>query len=97
MPTSKSNLDLAVVGNSRIGALIDSNASVIWMCVPRFNGDPAFCSLLDSGSQGVGSIGQVPNAHGTHSAVFRERLRRYSMVGIIMCAKRLSRSWDVAF
>src|SRR5512139_2792185 len=43
-------LDLAVVGNSRIGALIDTSASVVWMCVPRFDGDPVFCSLLDGAS-----------------------------------------------
>jgi GH15 family glucan-1,4-alpha-glucosidase len=47
-PTARSTkgLDLAVLGNSRIGALIDTNASVVWMRVPRFDGDPVFCSLL---------------------------------------------------
>src|SRR5512136_1432324 len=44
-------LDLAVVGNSRIGALIDTDASIVWMCVPRFDGDPVFCSLLDADSR----------------------------------------------
>ena len=43
-------LELAVIGNSRIGALIDTEASIVWMCVPRFDGDPVFCSLLDKGS-----------------------------------------------
>jgi GH15 family glucan-1,4-alpha-glucosidase len=52
MTAPKSSLDLAVIGNSRIGALIDPNASVVWMCVPRFDGDPVFCSLLDDGSEG---------------------------------------------
>ena len=47
---SSKGLDLAVVGNSRIGALIDTNASVVWMCVPRFDGDPVFCSLLNGDS-----------------------------------------------
>ncbi|MGZ8255299.1 MAG: glycoside hydrolase family 15 protein [Burkholderiaceae bacterium] len=47
----ENGLDLAVIGNSRIGALIDTNASVVWMCVPRFDGDPVFCSLLDGDSQ----------------------------------------------
>ena len=44
-------LELAVVGNSRIGALIDTSASIVWMCVPRFDGDPVFCSLLDNDSR----------------------------------------------
>jgi GH15 family glucan-1,4-alpha-glucosidase len=48
---SAKGLDLAVVGNSRIGALIDGEASVVWMCVPRFDGDPVFCSLLDGSSR----------------------------------------------
>jgi len=43
----KSTLELAVIGNSRIGALIDTQASIVWMCVPRFDGDPVFCALLD--------------------------------------------------
>ncbi len=45
-----SNLELGVIGNSRIGALIDTRASVVWMCVPRFDGDPVFCALLDDDS-----------------------------------------------
>ena len=49
--TTSRGLDLAVIGNSRIGALIDTNASVVWMCVPRFDGDPVFCSLLDNDSR----------------------------------------------
>ena len=42
-----SDLELAVIGNSRVGALIDTRASIVWMCVPRFDGDPVFCALLD--------------------------------------------------
>jgi GH15 family glucan-1,4-alpha-glucosidase len=40
------SIDLALIGNSTIGALIDANAAVVWCCFPRFDGDPAFCSLL---------------------------------------------------
>jgi GH15 family glucan-1,4-alpha-glucosidase len=41
------SLDLALVGNGCIGVLIDGEARVAWCCFPRFDGDPAFCSLLD--------------------------------------------------
>lgn len=41
------SLDLALVGNGSIGALIDAEARVAWCCFPRFDGDPVFCSLLD--------------------------------------------------
>ena len=40
------SLDLALIGNGRIGALIDAQGSVVWCCFPRFDGDPVFCTLL---------------------------------------------------
>jgi GH15 family glucan-1,4-alpha-glucosidase len=40
------SLDLALVGNGSIGALIDARGGVAWCCFPRFDGDPVFCSLL---------------------------------------------------
>ncbi len=40
------NLDLALIGNCTIGALLDARANIIWGCFPRFDGDPVFCSLL---------------------------------------------------
>jgi GH15 family glucan-1,4-alpha-glucosidase len=44
-------LDLALVGNGAISALIDPGGCVVWSCFPRFDGDPVFCALL----QGPGS------------------------------------------
>ena len=41
-----SSLDLALVGNGTIAALINPEAEIVWACVPRLDGDPAFCSLL---------------------------------------------------
>ncbi|OGT05101.1 MAG: glucoamylase [Gallionellales bacterium RBG_16_57_15] len=40
------NLDLALIGNCTVGALVDAKANIIWGCFPRFDGDPVFCSLL---------------------------------------------------
>ena len=39
-------LDLAVVGNCEICALIDYQGRVVWMCLPRPDGDPVFSALL---------------------------------------------------
>jgi len=44
--TDIQNLDLALIGNSTIAALIDRNASIVWGCFPRFDGDALFCELL---------------------------------------------------
>ncbi|MGH7002692.1 MAG: glycoside hydrolase family 15 protein [Alphaproteobacteria bacterium] len=41
------DLNLAVIGNSIVAALIDRRARVVWYCLPRFDGDPVFSSLLD--------------------------------------------------
>src|SRR5262245_55257748 len=41
-----SNLELAVIGNCNVAALLDSRARIVWGCFPRFDGDPAFCALL---------------------------------------------------
>jgi GH15 family glucan-1,4-alpha-glucosidase len=43
------NLDLAVIGNCQVSALVDDMARIVWMCLPRPDGDPVFCSLLGSG------------------------------------------------
>jgi Glycosyl hydrolases family 15/Trehalase-like, N-terminal len=40
------DLNLAVVGNCQIAALIDGKGRIAWGCFPQFDGDPAFCSLL---------------------------------------------------
>ena len=39
-------LDLGVIGNGSFGALIDREARIAWSCMPAFDGDPAFFSLL---------------------------------------------------
>jgi GH15 family glucan-1,4-alpha-glucosidase len=40
------SLDLALIGNGTVGALVDPVGRIVWGCFPRFDGDPAFCSLL---------------------------------------------------
>jgi GH15 family glucan-1,4-alpha-glucosidase len=50
-----SSLDLALIGNCTLGALIDRKGRVVWACLPRFDGDPVFCSLLkDDGEPDFG-------------------------------------------
>lgn len=40
------SLNLAMIGNCTYAALIDNMARVVWCCLPRFDGDPVFHSLL---------------------------------------------------
>tara|TARA_R110000850_G_scaffold161723_1_gene286309 strand:+ start:881 stop:2662 length:1782 start_codon:yes stop_codon:yes gene_type:complete len=39
-------LELALIGNCVIGALVDKKAEIVWNCLPRFDGEPVFSSLL---------------------------------------------------
>ena len=40
------SLDLALIGNCAVGALVDAATEVVWACLPRFDSDAVFCSLL---------------------------------------------------
>ena len=42
-----SSLNLGVIGNCTYGALVDDAARIVWCCLPRFDADPVFCSLID--------------------------------------------------
>jgi GH15 family glucan-1,4-alpha-glucosidase len=60
------SLDLAIIGNGTTSALVDRTAEVVWACVPRFDGDPLFCTLLrhppggtESGVFAIDLIGAV--------------------------------------
>jgi len=43
-----SNLDLGLIGNCQVAALIDRKATLVWACLPQFDSDPVFCRLLRS-------------------------------------------------
>ena len=40
------NLDLALIGNCSVAALVDSRARLVWWCFPRFDSDPVFSRIL---------------------------------------------------
>lgn len=46
-----SDLDLGVVGNCAFSALINRRGRVVWCCLPRFDGDPLFCSLINGNGE----------------------------------------------
>lgn len=49
-------MDLGIVGNCQYSALIDRQATVVWMCWPRFDSSFVFGRLLDSERGGEFSV-----------------------------------------
>jgi len=83
------NLDLGVIGNGTLAALIDRCATVVWCGYPRLDGDPVFCSLLngsrpyrpaepDNGGyfacELVGALGETRQWYQINSAVLVTRI-----------------------
>jgi GH15 family glucan-1,4-alpha-glucosidase len=46
------SLELGVIGNGSVAALIDPHARIVWCCLPRFDADASFCSLLSPATEG---------------------------------------------
>jgi GH15 family glucan-1,4-alpha-glucosidase len=44
--TLSQKLDLALIGNCRVAALVDRQARLVWWCFPRFDSNPVFSRLL---------------------------------------------------
>jgi GH15 family glucan-1,4-alpha-glucosidase len=56
--------DLALIGNCQISALVENTGSIVWCCLPRFDSEPVFSTLLDSQDGGTFAIGAADGAVG---------------------------------
>jgi len=62
-------LDLAVIGNCVVAALVDPNARIVWYCLPRVGGDPFFSSLMDRDETTTGFAEvEIADLEGTEQA-----------------------------
>lgn len=50
-------MDFGVIGNCAVAALVDTNGTISWYCLPRLDGDPVFHSLLGHGAGEKGDGG----------------------------------------
>ena len=70
------DLDLAPIGNCAVSALIDRLGRYVWACVPRFDSDPVFSSLLsdrdpgEAATQGTWAVDMIDLA-GAEQAYLR--------------------------
>jgi GH15 family glucan-1,4-alpha-glucosidase len=57
--------DLGVIGNCQFSALIHNSGEVVWCCLPRFDSEPVFSTLLDCQDGGRFRIGPAAGETGT--------------------------------
>ena len=78
-----SSLEMGIVGNANVSALVDATGTIAWACMPRVDGDPVFCSLLkerrdeqDFGflSVELAGLARVEQAYLPHTPVLVTRL-----------------------
>lgn len=78
-----SSLELGIIGNCGFSALIDRGGSIVWCCLPRFDGDPVFHALLGgrNGGENQGmfaidleGLQESEQEYVTNTAVLRTRL-----------------------
>ncbi|MEM9122653.1 MAG: glycoside hydrolase family 15 protein, partial [Pseudomonadota bacterium] len=80
--TAPADLNLGLIGNGSFGALVDRGGRIVWCCLPRFDGDPVFHSLLgspdgtDTGFFDIAVQNQVSSeqAYDENTAILRTRL-----------------------
>ena len=74
------SLDCGVIGNCALSALVDKMGSIVWCCLPRFDGDPVFNALLDASEQGsvwrieIEDFARCEQVYEANTAVLRTRL-----------------------
>jgi GH15 family glucan-1,4-alpha-glucosidase len=56
--------DLGVIGNCQFSALVERMGSIVWCCLPRFDSEPVFSTLLDASEGGCFQVGPADGSAG---------------------------------
>ena len=54
-PSDTPSLELWPIGNCQVSGLVDTRGALVWGCVPRVDGDPVFCALMNGDRQDQGT------------------------------------------
>jgi len=57
--------NLGLIGNCQFSALVSRTGEVVWCCLPRFDSEPVFSTLLDEKNGGRFTVGAPDGAEGT--------------------------------
>lgn len=85
VPILTPSLDLALVGNCTIGALIDRQARIVWCCMPRFDSTPVFDALLHDAGEAL-----APGAFSIELEGLSSSTQAYEPNSAVLCTQL----WD---
>jgi len=57
--------DLGLIGNCQYSALVERTGAIVWCCLPRFDSEPVFSTLLDEHDGGSFLVGPAEGERGT--------------------------------
>jgi GH15 family glucan-1,4-alpha-glucosidase len=57
--------DLGLIGNCQYSALVERSGAIVWCCLPRFDSEPVFSTLLDERDGGSFLVGPAEGERGT--------------------------------
>ncbi len=60
---------LGLIGNCQFSALVDRSGEVVWCCLPQFDSEPVFATLLDAQAGGRFSIGPAEGEPGEQAYI----------------------------
>lgn len=61
--------NMGLIGNCQISALVERSGAVVWCCLPRFDSEPVFSTLLDAQDGGRFLVGPVEEGQGKQAYV----------------------------
>jgi GH15 family glucan-1,4-alpha-glucosidase len=56
--------DLGLIGNCQLSALVERSGAIVWCCLPRFDAEPVFSTLLDEAGAGQFLVGPADGEPG---------------------------------
>jgi GH15 family glucan-1,4-alpha-glucosidase len=58
--------DLGLLGDTRTAALVDARGCIVWLCLPHFDGEPVFGTLVAGEGGGLFALGPSGDAEVVH-------------------------------